>query len=108
MHTVDEFPVGDGRPGHGAVQDEIDHLGESFAAVETIVPFPDVARQMLGADPVVGAVEPGLHVGKQDVDDRRQVFRVLPLALDDRVVVIGVAKPAIAREVGVDPWFDSY
>ncbi len=56
--------------------------------LQAVVPFPGAARQVFGAEPVVGAVEPSLDVGKQDMDDRHEPLGVLAFALDDGVVPI--------------------
>ncbi len=68
--------------------------------LQAVVPFPGVARQVLGAEPVVGAVEPGLHVGKQDMDDRHEPLGVLAFALGDGVVPIGAREVRRARKAG--------
>ncbi len=52
--------------------------------------------------PVVGAVEPGLDVGKQDMDDRHEALGVLACALDDGVVPVGAAVSDAALEIVVD------
>ncbi len=78
----------------------------SDSPVEAVVPFPGVARQVLGADPVVGTVEPSLEVGKQDMDDRHEAFGVLAFALDERVVAIGAVKSGVTLEIvtGSSSW----
>jgi hypothetical protein len=40
------------------------------AAIEPVGPLPQVAREMLGADPMMGADQPGFDVAEQRVDDR--------------------------------------
>jgi hypothetical protein len=44
-------------------------IGDASAAIEAVVPLARIARQMLGASAVEGAVESGLHVAEQDMDD---------------------------------------
>ena len=44
---------------------EIGQIGDASAAIEAVVPLARIARQMLGADAVEGAVEPGLHVAER-------------------------------------------
>ena len=63
MHAVDQLSVCDGWPFDGAAYDEVGEFVDPSAAVEAIVPFAEVARQVLGPDAVVSAVEPGLEVG---------------------------------------------
>ena len=57
---------------------------------------------MLGADTVVGAVEPSLHVGKQDTDNRHEALSVCAIAVEDRVLPVGAVKPGIALEIVAD------
>ena len=38
---------------------EVAQIGDAPATVEAVVPFAGVARQVLGADAMEGAVEPG-------------------------------------------------
>ncbi len=54
------------------------------AAVEAEDELVDVVRQMLGADAVVGAREPGLEVREGAVDPREQLRGVLRVALGGR------------------------
>src|SRR5438045_2741092 len=39
------------------------------AAIEPVGPFPQIARQVLGADAVMGADEPGFDVAEEGMDD---------------------------------------
>jgi hypothetical protein len=55
--------------GGRSAEQEIGQIGDASAAIEAVVPLARIARQMLGADAVEGAVEPGLHVAEQDMDD---------------------------------------
>src|SRR5712691_1161423 len=55
-----------------------------------------VARQMLGADAMEGAVEPGLQVAEQDMDDRQHGIGVFAAVLDDRVVAAAVGQTLVA------------
>ena len=56
---------------------------------------------MLGADPVMDAVDPGLQVGEDQVDDRQEFFRDLRVAAfgDCVVVEAALAKTGIAAPV---------
>jgi len=47
---------------------EVAQIGDAPATVEAVVPFAGVARQVLGADAMEGAVEPDLHVAEQEMD----------------------------------------
>jgi hypothetical protein len=60
LSAVDELAVGDGWPGVRSAEQEIGEIDDASAAIEAVVPFSRIARQMLGADAVEGAVEPGL------------------------------------------------
>ena len=66
MSAVDELAVSDGWPGGRSAEQEIGQIGDASAAIEAVVPLARIARQMLGADAVEGAVEPGLHIAEQD------------------------------------------
>ena len=59
MSAVDELAVGNGWPGGGSAEQEIGQIGDASAAIEAVVPLARIARHMLGADVVEGAVEPG-------------------------------------------------
>ncbi len=56
----------------------------------------------MALSPVVGAVEPSLQVGKQDMDDRHGPLGVLAFALDDGVVPIGAVKSGVTLEIVAD------
>ena len=92
MSAVDELAVGDGCPGGGSSEQEIGQIGDASAAIEAVVPLARIARQMLGADAVEGAVEPSLHVVEQDMDDREHGIGVFAAVLDDRVVAEAVGE----------------
>ena len=72
-------------------------IGDASAAIEAVVPRARIARQMLGADAVGGAVEPGLHVAEQDMDDGQHGIGVLAV-LDDRVVAEAVGEAVVALQ----------
>ena len=90
MSTVDKLAVCDGWPGGRSAEQEIGQIGDASAAIEAVVPLARIARQMLGADAVEGAVEPGLHVAEQDMDDGQHGIGVFAAVLDDRVVAEAV------------------
>ena len=80
-------------PGCAAVRPSSDWnaaIGVS-AAVEAEDELVDVVRQMLGADAVVGAREPGLEVREDAVDPREQLRGVLRVALGGRLMVVGLS-----------------
>jgi hypothetical protein len=69
-HTGSELVVGDGGALNGAPdQVTIQTVGQ-VAAFEPVGPLPQVAREMLGDDPMMGADQPGFHFAEQRVDDR--------------------------------------
>ena len=92
MSAVDELAVGDGWPGGGSPDQEVGKIGDASAAIEAVVPLARVARQVLGADAVEGAVEPSLHVAEQDMDDGQHGIGVFTAVLDDRVVAEAVGE----------------
>src|SRR5215469_4850694 len=51
------------------------------AAIEPVGPFPQVAREVLGADPMMGADQPGFDVAEQRVDDREEFAGIGAVAL---------------------------
>jgi len=53
---------------------------------------------MLGADAVEGAVEPGLHVAEQDMDDGQHGISVFTAVLNDRVVAKAVGESVVALQ----------
>ena len=81
-----------------AAEQEIGQIGDAAAAIEAVVPLARIARQMLGADAVEGAVEPGLHVAEQDMDDGQHGIGVFAAVLDDRVVAEAVGEAIVALQ----------
>src|SRR5271163_1219907 len=98
LRAVDELAVCDGWPGSGAPEQEVGQVGDVPAAIEAVVPLARIARQVLGADAVEGAVEPRLHVAEQDMDDGQHGIGVFPAALDDRVVAEAVGEAVVALQ----------
>ena len=76
--------IGDGWLGGRSSEQEVGEIGDALAPIETVVPLARIARQVLGADAVEGAVEPGLYVAEQDMDDRQHGIGVFAAVLDDR------------------------
>ena len=93
-----KLAVGDGWPGGGSAEQEIGQIGDASAAIEAVVPLARIARQMLGADAVEGAVEPGLHIAEQDMDDGQHGIGVFAAVLDDRVVAEAVGEAVVALQ----------
>ena len=98
MSAVDELAVGDGWSGGGSPEQEVGEIGDAPAAIEAVVPLARVARQVLGADTVKGAVEPSFHVAEQDVDDGQHGIGVFAAVLDDRVMAEAVGQSVVALE----------
>ena len=85
--TSCELVVGDGGALNGAPdQVTIQTIGQ-VAAIEPVGPLPQVAREMLGADPMMGADQPGFDVAEQRVDDREELAGIGAVVLDDRGVL---------------------
>ena len=82
-----ELVVGDG----GALDSAPDQIAiqtvGQVAAIEPVGPLPQIAREMLGADPMMGADQPGFDVAEQRVDDREELAGIGAVVLDDRGVL---------------------
>ena len=57
-----------------------------IAAIEPVGPLPQVARQMFGADAMMGADQLGFDVAEQGVDDREEFAGIGAVVLDHRGV----------------------
>src|SRR5271168_3216151 len=101
LRAVDELAVCDGWPGSGAPEQEVGQVGDVPAAIEAVVPLARIARQVLGADAVEGAVEPRLHIAEQDMDDGQHGIGVFAAVLDDRVVAEAVGEAVVALRPSV-------
>ena len=66
------------------------------AAIEAVGPFPQVAREVLGADAMMGVDQPSFDVAKQGVDDREEFAGIGALALDHRGVFQMIAEISAA------------
>ena len=100
-----ELVVGNG----GALDSAPDQIAiqtvGQVAAIEPVGPLPQVAREVLGADPMMGADEPGFDVAEQGVDDREEFAGIGAVVLDHRGVLqilaeIGVAAAIAGKPVG--------
>src|SRR6201984_456909 len=98
VKAVDELAVGEGWAGGRAAEQEAGEISDAAAAIEAVVPLARVAWQMLGADAVEGAVEPGLHVAEQDMDDGQHGIGVFAAVLDDRVVAEAIGEAVVALQ----------
>ena len=65
------------------------------AAVEAEHELVDVVGQMLRADTVVCAFQPGLEIGESPVDPGEESRRVLRVALSGRAVVVRLAQRGV-------------
>src|SRR6516225_5338735 len=81
---------------------KIGQIGDASAAIEAVVPLARVARQMLGADAVEGAVEPGLHVAEQDRNGGDMVGR--RFAWSTQTWRLPRSAPRAARWCGPNRW----
>ena len=88
----------DGAPDEIAVQP----IGQ-IAAIEPVGPFPKIARQVLGADAVMGADEPGFDVAEQRMDDREELAGIGALVLDHRRVLQMIAEGGVAAAIAGEP-----
>ena len=81
-----ELVVGDGGAFDSAPdQIAVQTIGQ-VAAIEPVGPLAQVAREMLGADPMMGADQPGFDVAEQGVDDREEFAGIGAVVLDHRGV----------------------
>src|SRR6516162_5883831 len=98
-----ELVVGDG----GALDSAPDQIAVQtvgqVAAIEPVGPLPQVARQMLGADPMMGADQPGFDVAEQRVDDREEFGGIGAVALDHRGVFQILAETGVAAAITGKP-----
>ena len=79
-----ELVVGDGGAFDSASdQIAIQTIGQ-IAAIEPVGPLPQVARQMFGADAMMGADQLGFDVAEQGVDDREEFAGICAVVLDYR------------------------
>jgi hypothetical protein len=96
MAPAFELVVGEG----GAVDGAPDRIAVpaigQVASVAAVGPFPQGARQRRGADPVMGADEPGFDVAEQGMDNRQAGAGIGGLGLDDRRV-LGCAPRSASR-----------
>ena len=99
---MDELIVGDGGAFDGATQNIVAEPVDPVAAVEAIDPFPKVARQVLGTDPVMRADQPGLDIAEQGMDDREVRGGIGARALDHRRVLEMRAEVGILPAVAVE------
>src|SRR6516164_11248706 len=74
-----------------------------MAAVEPVGPFPKIARQVLGADAVMGADEPGFDVAEQGMDDREERAGIGAFVLDHRGVLQMPAEGGVAAAITGEP-----
>ena len=98
-----ELIVGDGGAFDGAPNEvAVQPIGQ-IAAVEPVGPFPKIARQVLGADAVMSADEPGFDVAEQGMDDREELTGIGAVVLHHRGVRQMFAEGGIAAAIGGEP-----
>jgi hypothetical protein len=84
--TSCELVVGYGDALNGA-PDQITILTvRQVAAIQPVGPLPQVAREMLGAAPMMGADQPSFDVAEQRVNDREELAGIGAFVLDHRGV----------------------
>jgi hypothetical protein len=95
-----EMVVGDG----GALDSPPDQIAiqtvGQVAAIEPVGPLPQVAREMLGADPMMGADQPGFDVAEEGVDDWEELAGIGAAVLDHRGVFQILAEIGVAAAAG--------
>ena len=91
--------IGDGGAFDGAPNEVAVQPARQVAAVEPVGPFRQIARQVLGADAVMGADEPGFDVAEQDMDDREELGGIGALILHHRRVLQMLAEGGVAAAI---------
>lgn len=92
--------------GH-ALDDILEKACDQSPAVEAVVPLLQVCGQVLGADSMESAVDPGLEVAELKMDQGQDHAGVLGLSLNYGLMLEALARavlsgPAIGEHVG--PW----
>jgi hypothetical protein len=98
-----ELIIGDGGAFDGAPDEVAVQTIGHIAAIEPVGPLPQVAREMLGADTVMGADKPGFDVAEQRMDDWEELAGVGALVLDHRGMPEVLAKGGIAAAIAREP-----
>src|SRR3984893_18335301 len=98
-----ELIVGDGGAFDGAPNEVAVQPVGQVAAIEPIGPLPQVAREVLGADTVMGADEPGFDVAEQCMDDWEERASVGAFVLDHGGVPEVFAEGGIAAAIAGEP-----
>lgn len=80
----------------------------AVAAIEAVIPLPQIAVEMLLRHAVMGAVKPCFQIRKHDVDDRQMLTSSLTgshngVVLITSVLEAVVALPAISDDPGFGP-----
>jgi hypothetical protein len=98
-----ELVVGDGGAFDGAADEVAVQTIGQVAAIEPVGPFPEITRQVLGADAVMGADEPGFDVAEQGVDDREELAGIGAVVLDHRGVLQMLVEGGLAAAIAGEP-----
>src|ERR1700730_6935007 len=98
-----ELIIGDGGAFDGAPNEVAVQPVGQVAAIEPIGPLPQVAREVLGADTVMGADEPGFDVAEQCMDDWEERASVGAFVLDHGGVPEVFAEGGIAAAIAGEP-----
>jgi hypothetical protein len=98
-----ELVIGDG----GALDSAPDQIAVQtvgqVAAIEPVGPLPQVAREMLGVDAMMGADQPSFDVAEQGVDDREEFAGIGAVILDHRNVFQILAETSVAAAITGKP-----
>src|ERR1700694_436487 len=98
-----ELIVGDGGAFDGAPDEVAVQPVGQVATIEPVGPFPKIARQVLGADAVMSADEPGFDVAEQGMDDREELAGIGSFALDHWRVLQMLAEAGVATAIAGKP-----
>jgi hypothetical protein len=95
--------VGDGGAFDGAADKVAVQTVGQVAAIEPVGPFAQITRQVLGADAVMSADEPGFDVAEQGMNDREERAGIGAVVLDHRRVLQMLAEGGIAAAIAGEP-----
>lgn len=104
--ATDDFIVCDGSGVCHSPNDVLKEVRDQRTTIIFVVPLLQISRQVLGAYPVEGSVEPGLEVGELNLVDWKQGACVLGVILNDGLLMMkiffraAVTRPAVVEHVG--------
>jgi hypothetical protein len=98
-----ELVVGDSGAVDSAPDQVMIQIVGQVAAIEPVGPLPQVARKMLGADPMMGADQPRFDVAEKRVDDREEFTGTGAVPLHHRGMFQIIAEIGVAAAIAGKP-----